>query len=207
MQLNYRPALELAQRTLSTLDPSIVAERSGAELLDSDAGQELRLSLLGREYRVPLRDGLVYDAASASPAAVSTTLVVLHYLVTADGSPISREWIAFRSLPGGAIYEQAFRQQCLDPLAAAFGHCPEELRAAAERLGGVEAGMGDLSYIFHPLPRLPMACVLWLADEELGAEANLLYDATAPHYLPTEDLAAVGRMVAFGLIRFQGRKR
>lgn len=206
MQTNYRPALELAQRSLRSLDPVAVAERSGAEVIHLESSQELRLRLLGREYCIPLPEALVYDLATGSEAGTSTTLVILHYLATADGSPVSRQWIPFRSLPGGNVYERAFRQQCLDPLISTFGSAPEAMPPAAEALAGVKATLGDVSYLFQALPHLPMTCVLWLGDEEQGAEANLLFDAVAPHYLPTEDLAALGRMLAFGLIRFRGRK-
>ena len=201
MQINYRPALELAQRGLRGLDPDSVAERSGAELLHGKDGQELRLKLLGRVYRVPFPEALVYDLASGTEAGASTTLVVLHYLANADGSPVSHQWIPFRDLPGGNVYEPAFRRQCIVPLVATFGSNPEPLPHAAEALSGVQGSMGDASFLFQALPHLPMACVLWRADEEQGAEANLLFDAVAPRYLPTEDLAALGRMLAFGLIR------
>lgn len=204
---NYRPALEIAQRTLRSLDPAAVAERSGVELDESGEGPEFRLALLGREYRVPHSNPLVYDYASGTAAGVSTTLVILHYLVTADGAPVTREWLPFRSAPGGNVYEQAFRQQCITPLIETFGDDPEALGRAAATLGGVRASMGDASYLFGALPRLPMACVLWLPDDEQGAEASLLFDAVAPHYLPTEDLAAMGRLLAFGLIRAGGDRK
>lgn len=206
MQENYWPALEIAQRNLRALLPSGVAEKSGAELYAPRVGEEaLRVRLLNREYMVPLPEALVYDAKTGMPAGVSTTLVVLHYLATADGSATSGEWIPFRSLPGGNIYQQAFRQQCIGPLISAFGTDPGKFERAAGLLGGVKAAMGDRSFVFQALPRLPMACVLWLADEEQGAEVNLLFDAVAPRCLPTEDLAALGRMLAFGLIKSGGR--
>lgn len=206
MQESYRPALELAQRHLRAVDPVLVAERSGADLARGEGGEEFRLRLLNRDYRVPLSEMLVYDVATGSPAGVSATLVILHYLENADGSPVRREWIPFRDLPGGNVYQQAFRQQCLDPLIATFGRDAEAFLTSGQGLGGVRGSMGDTSFLFQALPRLPMACVLWLADEEQGAEANLLYDAVAPCYLPTEDLAALGRMLAFGLVRFLRRK-
>lgn len=206
MQENYRPALELAQRNLRALDPLVAAERSGAELHQGEKGEELRLRLLNREYRVPLPEVLVYDVATGALAGTSTTLVILHYLSTADGSPATGEWVPFRSLPGGNVYEQAFRQQCFAPLISSFGSDSEGFERASAALGGVKAPMGDRSFVFRALPHLPMACVLWLADEEQGAEVNLLYDAVAPSCLHTEDLAALGRMLAFGLVKSRGRK-
>jgi hypothetical protein len=204
---NYQPALELAQRTLRSLDPRAVAERSGAELLDEEAGPEFRLSLLGKQYRVPVPEALVYDVSAGKVAGVSVTLVTLHYLGTADGSPPTREWIPYWSAPGGNVYRQAFRQQCIDPLIQHFGSDPDALGRAAVALGGVQATMGDASYLFDALPHLPMSCVLWLGDDEQGPEANLLFDAVAPRYLHTEDLAALGRLLTFGLVKTKGFAR
>ncbi len=206
MQSNYRPALEMAQKALLALDPSAVADRSGADLLQTEGGSEFRLKLLGRQYRVPIPEAMVYDLATGDEAGTSTILVILHYLADADGSPVTNQWIPFRSVPGGNVYERAFRQQSLDPLVATFGPDPDTLSGAAEAMEGVRGTMGDVSYIFQALPHLPMACVLWRADEEQGAEANLLFDAVAPHYLPTEDLAAMGRALTFGLIRQREKK-
>jgi len=41
-----------------------------------------------------------------------------------------------------------------------------------------------------------LAVVLYVADEEFPASANVLFDAAAAHYLETEDLAVLGGMLA-----------
>ncbi len=204
MQANYRPALELAQRNLRSLTPETVAHRAGVELTSSEEGPEFRLKILGRGYRVPFPECTVYDVSTETPASVSPTLIALHYLITADGSPVRHEWVPFRVIPGGSVYEAAFRRRSVEPLLGSFASDPAGLHQAAAVLGGIRGEMGDVSYIFDALPRLPMACVLWLADDEQGAEANILFDADAPRYLPTEDLAALAGMLAFGLIRARG---
>ena len=33
----------------------------------------------------------------------------LYYLQTADGSPLKGKWVAFRDLPGGMFYHQAYQ--------------------------------------------------------------------------------------------------
>ena len=66
---------------------------------------------------------------------------------------------------------------------------------------------GDASFLFRVLPRLWMAVVLYLADDEFGASANVLFDGAADHYLPTEDLAVLGGMLSSRLIRIAGSLR
>ncbi len=58
--------------------------------------------------------------------------------------------------------------------------------------GGERARLGDGSFYFRVLPRLPLMCVLWLGDEDVPPGANILFDAAAGAYLPGEDLAYVG---------------
>ena len=51
---------------------------------------------------------------------------------------------------------------------------------------------GDAAYYFLAFPRVPVACLLYLGDEEVSPSVSVLFDASAPHYLPTEDLSHVG---------------
>ncbi|MBM4467033.1 MAG: DUF3786 domain-containing protein, partial [Chloroflexi bacterium] len=76
--------------------------------------------------------------------------------------------------------------------------------AAAEALGGERLTYGDASFLFPMFPRLRLAVVLYLADEEFPASANVLFDAAAGHYLPTEDLAVLGGMLTGRLIKSSG---
>jgi len=55
--------------------------------------------------------------------------------------------------------------------------------------------MGDASYTFRALPQLPVAVVWWAGDDEFPAKASVLFDETSSHYLPTDGLAILGRML------------
>ncbi len=74
------------------------------------------------------------------------------------------------------------------------------LDAAARRVGGVPIAVGDAAYAFDVLPRIRLAMAVYLGDEELPPAVRLLYDASAGHYLPTEDLAVLGGMLVGRLI-------
>ena len=77
--------------------------------------------------------------------------------------------------------------------------------SAVERMGGESLELGDAAYVFRALPQLPLAVVWWAGDEELSAEASVLFDATVGHYLPTDGLAILGRMLCRKLVKL-GRK-
>lgn len=207
MHPNYLPALELAQRNLRALDPGAVATRSGAELVAGTGGKEFRLRILERDYRIPFPECVVYDVASSIQAGVSPTLIGLHYLITADGTPPTGEWAPWRSIPGAAVYQAAFRRRSIDIILGSFSQDADGLRRAAGAIGATPMTLGDVSFTIQALPRLAVACVLWLGDEEQGADANMLFDAVAPRYLPTEDIAALSTMVALSLVSAKGAEK
>ena len=58
---------------------------------------------------------------------------------------------------------------------------------------------GDASFAFEPLPRIPLACVLFAADEEFPARVTFLFDSTIEFQLPMEIILALGHCFALKL--------
>ncbi len=197
----YQSALEKAQRDLQDLDPHGVAARSGARLVQRPEGVGLAVVHWGQELVVAWPTGeILAGEGSLLPAA---RLVVLHYLITADGAPLADRWLSFRDLPDGRVYDPAFRRRACLPLARAFGERPAAFVAAAGRLGGERLVFGDASFLFQVLPRVRVAVVLHVGDDEFPADVNMLFDAALRHYLPIEDVAVLGGLVAMELLRAQ----
>jgi hypothetical protein len=134
-------------------------------------------------------------------AHVSIRIVLLHHLLTADGTPPAERWLAFRELPDGMFYAQAFSGHAEGLLAGKLGGDLDRFRHAAEMLGGRSLALADAAYRFEAFPRLPVAVLLWAGDEDIPAQARILFDAHAGHYLPTEDLAGIGDWLAHRLTR------
>ncbi len=199
----YGPALHKAQQAFPTLEPADAAARAAVvyEPLEPVRGR-FTVPFFGTLYHVTWPEGQVRPGAGdGQDADVATQILLLHYLLTADGTPLASKWIAFRNLPGGLGYDAAFQGRANRRLAGAFGRDRAAFQAAARSLGGEPLAFGDASFLFRALPRLWLATVLYLADEEFSATANVLFDASAPHYLPTEDLAVLGGMLAGRLIK------
>jgi hypothetical protein len=116
----------------------------------------------------------------------------LYYLQTADGAPLAGKWIAFRELPGGMFYHQAYQGYSGDRLAKAIDNRIAVFEGAAQNLGGTRLALGDAAFAFDALPRVRVAAVYYAGDEDFPATANVLFDASASHYLPTDALAGVG---------------
>jgi hypothetical protein len=145
--------------------------------------------------------GEIRRSADSAEPDVATRIVLLHYLLTADGTPLAGEWIAFRNLPGGMGYDAAFRGRSSLRIARTFGTDGPAFEGAAVTLRGERLSFGDSSFLFRVFPRVWMAAVLHLADDEFPADANVLFDASAGHYLPTEDLAVLGGILASQLAK------
>jgi hypothetical protein len=198
----YGPALRKAREAFSQANPRQLAVNAAASYQPLGTGEgQFQVPVFGRIYHVDWPGGTVVQAAGSEPADVATAILVLHYLLTADGTPLASKWIAFRNLPGGLGYNAAFQGRANLRLAQAFGTDRAAFETAAARMGGERLAFGDASFAFRALPRVWLAVVLNLADDEFPADANVLFDAAASHYLPTEDLAVLGGMTAGWLVK------
>ncbi|MGM0656670.1 MAG: DUF3786 domain-containing protein, partial [Thermodesulfobacteriota bacterium] len=93
------------------------------------------------------------------------------------------------------------------PLDQAFATNVDAFIAAAEAMGGERLSLGDASFSFDILPRLRLAPVLYVADEEFPSSVDILFDAAAGNYLPTYDLTIVAAILAEKLTKKRGNWR
>jgi hypothetical protein len=136
------------------------------------------------------------------PAHIAVAILLLHYLLFADGAPPADTWSAYRELPDGLFYAASFADRAEAPLTRAFAGSLAGLdafRAAARAAGGDALTLGDASFRFVALPRVDVAVLVWAGDDEEPGEARVLFDANAGHYLPAEDLAGLGGQLAHRL--------
>ena len=198
----YGPALERARQALPSVDPQEVVVRAGVAFEPSGQGEgEFVIPFFGQLYRVGWPQGTAQRASDGQEADIATRILLLHYLLEADGTPMASKWITFRNLPGGLGYDAAFEGRANSRLVWAFGEDGPAFEAAARAIEGEPLTFGDASFLFRVLPHLWLAVVLYVADEEFPASANVLFDASASHYLATEDLAVLGGILASRLIK------
>jgi hypothetical protein len=197
----FADALAKARGEWTAADAAACAARAGCEL--GDGG--VMVPLLGARHRVTHPGGEVWAESRAAPRPVhvAVAILLLHYLLGADGAPPAGTWSAYRELPDGLFYAASFARRAEEPLARAFAvsiDALEGFRAAARDLCGDALTLGDASYRFVALPRVEVAVVVWADDDEEPGEARVLFDGHAGHYLPAEDLAGLGGQLAHRLI-------
>lgn len=186
LQNGYLLAYEKACTDLSAQNPAEIAASSGAGF--DSANKLFTLKYLNEVYTVAYPAGTVSYAGRQDQVPVAAKVVILHYLLTGSGQPLSGQLISFKEIPGGMIYLQPFNGRVLGGFKALFGKNAALLVKAGEKLGGRIVKYGDAAVTMDVLPRVPVTYVIWEGDEEFPANATALFDATAACYLPTEDL-------------------
>jgi hypothetical protein len=191
---------ELRQQ-LSSKEPTALAAQSGSRL-EQNASQETRVvfHLFGEEL-ILCPPGNEIISRSGNPPTELKQLLALYYFAWADGTPTSGRWISFAELPDGRFYNPAFQSYTGAEITRAFGADLPALERAANRLEGTAQPLGDRAYAFDALPRLPILLIYWTGDEDFPPACQLLFDASAPHYLPTDGCAILGNLLTRRLLK------
>lgn len=184
-----------AVESVTHADPREAASASGAEYRED----KFAIPLFNRTYTVqyPACEIAQIDSDKHVPDIIKVLL--MHYLTHADGTAVSGKWISYRQLPGAKLFEQRFMSLVLRPMLDLFDKDTDSFREAAFDLGGQSMdSKGDAAFRFNALPRLPVACIYSIGEDEIPPSINFLFDESAPHYLPTEDLTILGGiMISF----------
>jgi hypothetical protein len=195
-------ALALARERLADKLPTLVAARAGVTYLPEAQDQGVfETPFLGRTYRITYPSGDIVDVESGQAPHHAASLILLHYLAQADGTPPAGEWVAFRELPDGMIYHSAFVARVEPGLVGVFGHRPDALLASGRALGGMPLELGDAAVSVDALPYIRLACIIHGGDDEFPPAANVLFDAAAGRHLPIEDLAVLGGLFVGALCK------
>lgn len=200
MESSYRFAFDKALADLKGQDPERVCRNALA--LRTPEGYEV--PFLGEAVRVYLEAGQVLDGAGA-PLSVGTAMLVLHHLAWARDVEPEGTWITLKQVPeGGDLFFPAFKKEVMDALVGTYQRDLPAFLSAAKSLGATPLAMGEAGMRFQMFPKVPLAVVLWGADEELPGSANFLFDRTIHHFAPLETLIGFGYYLAQKLVRHPG---
>lgn len=185
---------------LGDLPADILAHHSGASYLDLGPGRgEFHLSLLGFPILITYPD---FHALSSNgdPLPAIKQALLFYYFLTSDGSIPSGNWLSFAELPEGRVYATAFQRNTGDLVAKQYNTNLAAFCSTCKTAGGHPLQLGDAGFYFDALPRLPLAVVYHLGDDEFPSTCKMLFDESAPHHLPTEACAILGGMLARKLL-------
>ncbi|MCQ3935697.1 MAG: hypothetical protein DPW18_01495 [Chloroflexi bacterium] len=208
-----QPMAERAAELRSTLrvrDPSLVAARSASSWRTVGAERgELILPFWDDRCILPFPE-LTARSSRGEPLPDFQQALLLYYLLTADGTPLTGRWVSFADLPDGRMYNAAFQGYSGDEIVKRFEKVRRDnislypalhdFKQACLSVGGKPVEIGSASFIFQALPRVPLLTTYWLGDEDFPSSCKILFDASASHYLPIDACAILGSMLTRKLI-------
>lgn len=195
---NYQRAVELARVHFAQREPGEMAQKSGAlyQWISEDKGF-FTLPLLGQLFDVYWPEGAVFHQGTRLYPPVAVILLLLHYLTGARGISGEVEFLPYRLLPEGYVFDRAFQQMVLDPLTRAFGENPSLFLERARELGGrTMEREGVAEARFSALPQIEIICRVYSGDEEIPSDFIMLFSSLAAQFFPAEDLAVLGGLLA-----------
>ncbi|MBI5778351.1 MAG: DUF3786 domain-containing protein [Planctomycetes bacterium] len=210
MQNPYETSYKLACEKLAQLDLADVAFNSSARLADGI----LSIELLGETFIISAESGSASGGkdrgknivtSSGREPKISEKILLLHYLVTADGSPLTREEATLEHIPGAAFYYPTYKARSIDLIVRRFAAAPAGFIKAVQSIGFNLTREGR-QYRFKSLvlPNVPLSFVLWESDnspEPAIETLKVLYDTGITHYLPLEDIIIITEIIAHRIIK------
>ncbi len=206
-QRNYQDAYQLAyklagERLARIDDIEGQCRQVGAQYRVIDSKKLITVNYLNRPYLITLPGAEVSLADSQDKVPIRDKVLILHYLTSLKGTPLTDKLITYKELPGGNTYFPTFSERTIKPIMKNFSRDPRLLVEAAGNLGGHQTDYGDLAVTINAFSRVPITIVLWRGDDEFAPEGNIIFDATIADYLPTEDIAVLCETITWKLIGY-----
>ncbi len=196
-------ALKLAGEKLASINIKEQCEKSGATLKFINDKETILLDYLGSSYIITFPEMDVSPACSSRETVQPRDkLLMLHYFINADGSPLTGKRITYKEIPDGTTYFPTFYKRAIKPLLDNFAEKPHELLGAAAKLSGTKTDFGDLSVTINAFQKVPLIFVLWFGDDELDAEGSILFDSNITGYLSAEDITVLCEIIAWRLVGY-----
>ena len=108
-----------------------------------------------------------------------------------DGAHLTGEWRPFAELKGASPFAPAFKRGILETFAETFSGKLELLEKAAKSLGAQRLEFSDCGFEIKAFECIPVRCLLWDADEEFHAQANMLFDVSITDFIHVESVVTI----------------
>jgi len=192
-QKNYQQSFDLACVSIKGMDLEERAKKAGADYQKGEEGEKITIHFFSEPYSIQFPQ-IEFYSPSKKVVSLVTRILLLHYLIRADGNPLTGKWVAYKDIPGGLLYAGVFARRVTEPLQRKFGKSAKSFKETGIKSGGEPAEVGDASFILHAFPYVPLQYVLWEGDEEFPPSVQLLFDASVGHYLSLEDIVVLGQV-------------
>lgn len=201
MESNYRIAYDKGWQDLKLKDPAEIAKNMQIEYIPGK--NQLIVPLLNENYIVDLTKDTLVSASNGEIPEIDAAILILHYLSFFQiSAEVADKWVSLKEIPnGGMLFYPAFHKQVICNLIKAYGHQTGSFLECAASLGGQPVMFGDVAARFSVFPNTPLCVALWEGDDELPANATMLYDPSIQHFLHIESIIGLGYYLARRLIK------
>lgn len=182
-----------------------VSKNSNVNCITTSEGhKKILIPYLNREITLDIDNKNIYWSDTGKKIDLHLAVITIHYLLGCTLRRGGIEWISYREIPGASFYSRTI-PHTLNPLVEFFSEKSDKLVLAAQNLGGKEISIGDKAVELKPFPNFPIAFVIYNADEEFPASANVLYDKSAKDVLSAEEVKLLTIFLITELIRVKDK--
>lgn len=199
-QKTYKTVYDTACKELLQSDLEKRCAAAGLAYVEKEQGFFIEIPFFDEIISLTVPD-FTFKSSKAVNVTLVTKIILLHYILKASGESLSSEKIPYEDVPGLRHYFPVFQKRILKPLASAFGFDNHAFLAAGVSLGGREEEYGDASFTLFALPRVPLAFILWLGDEEFPPSLRTLFDPSVVGYLPLEDIMVISKLASTRILK------
>ncbi len=201
METNYRIAYSKWWQDLKRKDPEEIATQLA--VIYSRSTRQFVVTFFSSEYILDCDKETIYRKLDGHVPDIMALIIMLNYLVYArPPQETAKKWVSLKEIPnGGMLFYPAFHKQSILGLIKTFGHEAKQLLVCAADLGGEPTSSGDASVIFQAFPEIPLRVIVWEGDEEVRANATILFEPSIEHLLHIESVIGLGMYLVSKLIR------
>jgi len=175
-------------------DPKEISARCG--VVYDEEQKVFSIKLLGVTYTATHPDFIVTAEKDAEYTPLcswaAARILILRYLVEGRLTDSNGEFLTYRDMPWGEVYNTNFQGRCITRLAYGFGRKLEAFKKAAAKIGGVEIPGADAACQVEFMPGLTIKLMLWAPDDEFPPSSQILFSRSFIDAFTAEDRAVVG---------------
>ena len=196
----YKRVFDMACAEFLGLDAEVKSHNAGVVYHEKKAGATIEVPFFDEVISMEM-PGFAFKSSKSPTVSLVTKIIVLHYLIKADGQPLSGGQVSYEDIPGARSYLPVFESRVTKPLISAFGYNRDAFLESGLVAGGREEEFGNASFTLSAFPRVPITFILWEGDDEFRPSVKTLFDSSISSYLPLEDIAVVSRLATARIIK------
>ena len=188
------PSYDIYFKALAKQNPDAVCNRAVCEFDDKQSYYQL--NMWNQEYAIyPNENRIDRIGNNTLDPENYNYLFIIQYLLHAKAIEPKNEWISEKDIPGGPTFFRGPHEIPTGLITSRFENDLDGFKKSCEQLNGEPIDMGDAGYRFQITPRIPLALLYWMGDEDFPAEAKILYDKTIIDHLATDIIFALAVLV------------